>query len=437
MRNFLASKNNIALSAYITDKAPSAITTNGALTIIDNSEPSQHITGLVPNSYSIFLDNLFLASGYGFSSYAQFEKASYVISTYANAYSYILNELDILHNRSFTLEFDENSDNKIDEIYNTYGWLKEYKEIKIERAEDIANNYIISLDTIETSYIDEIYIEVFGGKNLQMQQSQDSRDLSFNYFEIGKNATVRINFVKDSNYGGDPILFHQTAPEIRLNVSGVDYSNVTDGLGETILLNAGGNAITNDSNKLYISRDYRSNTFANKDLSFVFKRHKDIIYQYTFKNLLKWRYRIIPFNTELVNIFNSLSSNFVYALDYYLYSDTSFSIDNVNLIQGGSLDAFLTFVESNLNNAIFLDDEMTIEFLGLGYTHNNAIYYMHDYFIVESGISNFDFYFNGIKNNHWSYFEFELNNGTKRYRLYQSPQRYIGKHTWTIKYNYE
>ena len=103
MKNFLANKHNVAVSAYITDLNPSQITTNGALTIIDNSDPQNHIQGLVPNSYSIFLDKLFLATGYGFSSYYNFERASYVVSTYANAYSYILHTLDELSKKTFNL----------------------------------------------------------------------------------------------------------------------------------------------------------------------------------------------------------------------------------------------------------------------------------------------------------------------------------------------
>jgi len=444
MRNFLANKNNVAVSAYITDKHPSAITTNGALTIIDNSEPSQNITGLVPNSYSIFLDNLFLASGYGFSSFEQFEKASYVVSSYANAYSYILNELDLLHNKSFTLEFDENSDNKIDEVYNTYGWLKEYKEIVIRQSENIANNYTISLNTVSTCYINKIYLEIIGGQNLEMQSSIDKKDLSFNYFEVGKQATVKINFVKENNTAGDSVLFYKTAPLTYLNVT---YLNIPDKNSEIIFSNIGdtdeelvnnNNKLINNSNRFYISRAFTCNEFENKDLSLIFTRHDDIIYNYTFKNILKWRYKILAFNTNKINIFTSLDINTIYALDNYPFSNTTIDIVSFeSLQQGSSSQYFFEFVENNLDNAIFLDDEMTIEFLGLGYNKGDTIYYMHDYIIVESGIVNFDFYFNGIKNNHWNYLEFEIENTTKKYRIYQSPQRYIGKHTWTIKYNYE
>ena len=145
MKNFLANKHNIAVSAYITDKNPSSITTNGALTIIDNSDPDQHIEGLVPNSYSIFLDNLFLASGYGFSSYNQFSDATYITNTYEGVISYIENEIDELRQKTFNLEYSY-SENKIDKIYNTYGWLKEYKEINIDRTNTYT--YTISLNTI-------------------------------------------------------------------------------------------------------------------------------------------------------------------------------------------------------------------------------------------------------------------------------------------------
>ena len=439
MRNFLANKNNVAVSAYITDKNPYAnpaqITTNGAITIIDNSDYSQNIDGLVPNTYSIFLDNLFLASGYGFSSYNNYEKASYIINTNEGAINWIVNEINDIHNQPFDLELDQNADKKINKIYNTYGWLKEYTEIKIEQP-NLDNNFkhIIKLNKQDTCFISEINVEVIGGKNLQMESSDDLNDLSFNYFEIGETATVHVNFIKGNNSVAEPSFFHETAPEIYLNVTNEDTKQ--------IILNS--DNIENNGNLLYFANNYSSDVFANKDLSLTFKRHDDIIYDYTFKNILKWRYKILPFHTERVNLFGGLDTSYIYALDYYNFSDVSFTINDVNnqsnsnsidSITPNTLSNLYKFINDNLNNSIYLDDEMGIEFSGFGYNKDGINNYIHDYFVIEKGVDDLEFYFNGIKNNHWNYFEFSLNN--KDYRLYQSPQRYIGKHTWTIKYNYE
>ena len=212
MKNFLALKDQIPFSAYITDKQPSAITTNGALTIIDNSTRSENIDNLVPYSYCIFLDQQFLASGYGFYSYEQYHDAAYIVNSYNGVYTYIMNELDILHHKRFKLEYTyETSENKIDKVYNTYGWLKEYKEIKISQDETDENTYIFKLNTVHKSYIGDITMSIIGG-----HESGGANRPGNNYFAIGETAQVKVTFTKDisSTNETNKKAFKDTAPEI-------------------------------------------------------------------------------------------------------------------------------------------------------------------------------------------------------------------------------
>ena len=61
---------------------------------------------------------------------------------------------------------------------------------------------------------------------------------------------------------------------------------------------------------------------------------------------------------------------------------------------------------------------------------------MHDYIVIDYNTDNLDFYFNNILNNGWKRILINLN-GQKIYKIFQSPKRYMGKHTWNIKYRNE
>ena len=418
MKNFLANKHNVAVSAYITDINPSQITTNGALTIIDNSEPSQHITGLVPNSYSIFLDKLFLASGYGFASYNHFSKASYMINTYEGVISYIENEIDELRKKTFDLEYTT-PEVKLDKIYNSYGWLKEYKEIEVERDEIEDNKFNISLNVVDTPYITNMKLEIIGGKDINGENNNNSTDLTYNYFDINSSAVVKFSFIKDSSL--DKSKYKETAPTIYFNDEEIDLDNTID-----------------DGNITYIKRTIEApNINQTKDITIVCKNGNDIIYSYTFINAIKWRYSVLPFNTEKVNGLAQMNLTTILGFDNHDFSDESFN-NTINDSQNTTLREIIGFTYANKDNMVYLDDETQIEYLGIGYRNPNDEeynnYFSHDYILVKFNSIKIDFYFNGIKNNNWNYIEFN-NDDNIKYRLYQSPKRYIGKHIWNIRYN--
>lgn len=432
MKDFLKNKHNVVVSTYITDKNPSSITTNGALTIIDNSDPDNNIQGLVPNSYSIFLDKLFLASGYGFSSYNQFETALYVISSYDSAYSYVLNKFNEINDKTFDLEYSyQDLENKFDKVYNTYGWLKEYKKINVIRKN--ANSYIISLTKVENNYINNTGLEIIGGENIYGQKytktgnllNDKENNLKYNYFDLSYSAEIKFWFKRNNSNNKLEVI--NNAPQLYINNELIDFEDTNDG---------------NDDIS-YIIRNLESpQTYKTQDITFICKRDDNIIYSYTFTNAIKWRYKILPFNTNTNNALKQLQLTTILALDNYNFNNTGFdsSIDDGNFI----LEDISSFIQNSLDNMIYLDDNTEIEFSGIGYQYDitndenkqTINYFPYDYILVQYNTIKNDFYFNGIKNNSWNYIEFDYGQlGT--YRLYQSPQRYIGKHTWTIKYNYE
>ena len=402
MKDFLIQKHNVAVSAYITDLSPAAITTNGALTIIDNSNPSQPISGLTPNSRSIFLDNIFLASGYGFISYNQFETASYIINSYSNAYEYILNELTALHTQSFNIEYSyQGTENSLDKEYNSYGWLKQYKKLSVERTNE--TTHTIKLEAVTSKYIDDISIDVIGVNEN-------------NYADVSQEVELLIKFHKDDNITPNS-KYLENAPNVYLNNTAISFDIDNENDSSLIVANVNMSA---------------PNTYDNKDLVISCKRNNELVYEHNF-GTIKWRYKIIPFNTSNVNVLLS-NLDLIKLLDTCKFSDTDFDITKI--LTDSNKSKFSSIINNYNDYAVYIDNDTEIEFTGEGYIVDNLHCFSYDYFIIKSDIVKFDFLFNGIKNNNWSFIEFSIN-GNDKYRLYQSPQKYIGTHTWTFNYRNE
>ena len=417
MKDFLLNKNQSNFSAYISDLNPTLITTNGALTIIDNSDPNHHIEGLVHNSYNIFLDNLFLASGYGFASYTDFSNAAYLVNTYSDSYRYILDQIENFKESTFDLKYSYNeTENELANIYNTYGCLTSYKYITIEKNNSLLNSYIINLNEYNTKYIDNIQFKL-------IDHEDDQGNIIFkndSFVEVGDSVILCYIFSK-YNQNGTLNEIIETSPQFVVNNELVDLSN-----GET-----------NDNNEIIIRSSLQKFRYHNEDINLICKRDNNIIYSYTYKNFIKWRYRIFAFNTPLLSILlNDIQLKNIYNIDKYNFDDSDFNINSNNSDFIQAYGAFIDFIVTNFDNySIFLDDQTNIEFLGDGYLYNDEWIYMHDYIVIQQNIDNIDFYFNNIMNNGWKRITIESNG--KIYKIFQSPQRYMGKHTWNIRYRNE
>ena len=62
---------------------------------------------------------------------------------------------------------------------------------------------------------------------------------------------------------------------------------------------------------------------------------------------------------------------------------------------------------------------------------------MYDFLVFTTNYQEVEFYFNGIRSKNWKCKERtvldENNNVTGTYYIWQSPQRYVGEHSWTIR----
>jgi len=392
MKDFLRQKHNVEVSAYITDLNPSQITTNGAFTIIDNSDPSNNIDGLPTNSYCLFLDDQFLASGYGFSSFSYYEKSTYIASTFSGIYSYIINELDNLHNNTITLNYSYNSYNIIDKEYSTYGWVKRYKKLEIERVDN--TKYDVKLTTVDCPYVNNIILNC----NINSEDDECTYIAPIDSNSIS-SVSVKLKLHKSAGNGDITAL----APEIIFNGEPIDLNNT----------------------EIIRNIERQNQTIFNKDLELICKRDNDVVYSYTFKNAIKWRYRMLPLNLES-NVDDNIKNN-LRNLNNHRFSDISDS-ESVK----SSVSYFITKFK---NDFIYLDDTNDIEFNGIQYQYNNLIESSYDYIIIEGENHDVDFYLNNIKTNNWSHILISDNN--KNYIIYQSPQKYIGVHTWKVCCKYE
>lgn len=412
MKDFLTRKDNVAVSAYITDYNPSQITTNGALTIIDNSDSS--IERLPSNSYSLFLDNLFLASGYGFSSYEEYNKGSYIANEYEGMYSYIINELNNLHNDSITINYT-NSDTQINKEYSTYGWLKSYMILHVDRKTN--TSYDMYFETVENSYVNHISLDC----------GNDSNAYVYKPIQNNTNVAPVSLILYKSNQNNESIIAY--APEIIFNDE-IVFNNE---------INLNDNEHIEDAGSYFkITRDieYHTNDPLNTDLKLICKRNNEVVYDYVFKDAIRWRYKILPFNTNNVKLVNSIDDiTCLDILNNYKFSDNNFRG------LGDAINYINSFITANIDKLIYLDNN-DIEFSGEGYIFNDLQCSSFDYFIIEGADHKLDFYLNGIKNNNWSHYTFtpensNESNSNESYTIYQSPQKYIGKHTWKICYRYE
>lgn len=427
MKDFFINKHNTNFSTYITDISPNLITTNGALTIIDNNYPNI-IDGLVPNTNNIFLDNIFIAGGYGFASIEDYKNASYLITTYNNSYIYLLNEINKINNLKFNLDYTyENTENILDKKYNKYGCITSYKYLSIYNSENNDNTYIISLNEKETRYIDNIDFKI-------IENEEDENNIIFNdnnYVEIGKTTTLCYLFTRYNNNGN--------IDELEKSSSDIYINDYKINLSEDFYDNENNLCLYN--NDLIYKSSLRFDKYHNENINLVCKRDSEIVYSYVFENFLKWRYTALPFNTKKLSILinNSFNENSnqlkdIYIFDRYNFNDINFDENSTEM--NYAINTVFNFVDNNYDNmSIFLDDETDIEFLGDGYVYDDDIVYMHDYIVVRLETNNypyFDFYLNNILNNGWN--DLLINYNNVQYKIFQSPQKYIGKHTWTIRY---
>ena len=294
--NFTTINNDSTISktyvtAYVSDKILTANDTpdkKGKLVIVDNTDENNPIIDLI-SKYGLFIDDIFIAGGYGFRTYEDAKNIIDSINGFNVVYENITNSINELNNKKFILEIGEQStdDTDLSPKYldiqkNKYGYITSYKYLDVEKVE--TTNIISNIDDNEITETITKYI-------ISVKEKSD-----INYIK-------EIKITSDNDY-----------VEIKENLSTGDFNvNVTI---DNNFLNNNHNIEYNDSLKVYLKSsknntiiipldiDPETNepindinrTFEKPELSYeddlilyIKDSNDTIVYSETFKGFLKWK----------------------------------------------------------------------------------------------------------------------------------------------------
>ena len=377
--------SNITSSTYFQSYISNEISeTVGALTIIDNT--NNNISNL-PDSYSLFIDDTFIATGYGATSYEDFSNMSYVISSYNQVFSYFDDEINKIYDHYVRITYSNNI--VLSKEINEYGFTTSYTVLKVNHtassreSNDFTNSYSINQETKACKHLSNVSFEY---DTTNSGETSCAVKLSYNIVS-GDEEEINNNI------------------ELRLLPAPTELSDNT--IYPT--MNFEGN-----SGNIALNFEISENKIID-DLTLQFVKNNNVIYSYTYKNLLKWptsSYTFPEIATDTANYFNNLNT---------------FNFRNSNLsdteIQSIIID--VDHIISNLTSTPIEEKELVITF-----TNSSPSY---DYIVLFKDYTlntNIEFFFNGIRSNNWRCISDVENN---RY-IWQSPQKYIGTHDWTIKF---
>lgn len=344
--------------------------TIGALTIIDNV--SQNKPNMVNNSYNLFVDDTFISGGYGFSSYEDYINGSYLSLSYSNITNEIYQTIDDVY--SYIPDLYINDDIYINHKRNSYGFITSYNKLSYEFNEDTCS-YTIKNTIISNNlkYLTNIITTI-------------NDELEFDECEISISYEANNDFDITNNDSNLKLVYLD--PDTKTPVQ-INTNNYVCHFESNI-----------DSNSISFNKDLT--------IQIVDNTTNEIYYNNTLKDYIKFKDIVyIKSDFEYDNNYNFRNSNFSSQANIFINS----------------------FKNPFENSAGF--QQLTINSKEFKFTTNsNQTNGNYDYFIVNHGIyeNKLEFYFNGIKINNWKSRSF----GENLY-IWQSPQKYIGNRTWTVK----
>ena len=381
MNNNLLRLNQVNVSTYLTDLKPGVgeLNTQGALIVLDNTG-DPNIQNLISSPYGFFIDDVFIAGGYGFSSleeYKNFSKAINKISD-ISAYTYYLgNKID---QQEFTFKFTYSNDSNImSPEYNTYGFICGYKFFKLSYTN---NSYILNLSNqVNINYLNRIEINPITTTDLDFEDN---------------SSNGRFEYQVNLNYNNGSV--------------DINYNN-----GIKIYTN--NELVTESGQTFYITRP--SGKYL-ADINIDIKNSRgDLIYTYNMPNIAKWVGKLSYNPNKILN--NSTNYNIYEGSNYINFRDTSFDWNTSNTLVSGQLQTLLDLIDNCKSKKYYFEFEKEIEILFSA--GDNPLY---DYIVINKPYK-IEFSFNGIKSYNWN-----MKKHGEDY-IYQSPQKYIGKHTWVLK----
>jgi len=414
MNTHLQSLNNSYVFAYIINYRPlQQLTDTGTMTIVDNSEST---INLFPSEYGFFIDNIFIAGGYGFRTNEELRNTMSVISNFDNFKEELHNTLENLSSKKTLFSFkgttissingEVQNQNILSPEYNTYNFITSYKYLKLtgENVEDSMDyRYTLSMNLQEDiRYIDDISI------SNNNQDEADSIEINANNSVNIDKFNIRLDILQNTS---NNIIKYNS--DIKLYL----YSKIGENYKQQEI------ELTNTQNTTkYIEFEKPENSFTD-DLILELRKpgenpgDENIIYSYSIPNLLKWEDKFVIFPTNDENIDE-------------MYNVYNFRDTNTDLSDPECYNIYLTLISNNFveEKYISLNNNDIIE---LEFSSNTPSY---DYIIFRNNYSNIEFYFNGLQSKNWEVKRIQRADEHYFY-IWQSPQKYVGHHTWKIKIN--
>ena len=416
MDNYLKSLHQSYVFAYILDyQPPKTLVDHGVMTIVDNND--NKISYLL-SYYGFYIDNVFIAGGHGFRNFEDIQKAKDIIDNFDNIQDEISENFTKLYNKKTVFEFNgtetfQNGDHPVDlnilsPEYNSYNYITSYKYFKVDEIDNVPNpldyKYTLSIHTQnDLRYIENINIEPNNGDNQSIDVENINATNTQKYkVKLTINQNTSSNIIQENEdlklYLYSRISEERKNDEIKYNT---EASN--------IVLSYEFNKPINSFDDDLILELRKSSAEPNEE---------NVVYSYIIHNFLKWQDKFTMYPISGDNILENINN--------YNFRDTN---TDLNSTSTDINTTFKTLVNNIFQNSRLINVDTSNE-IELEFSSNTPVY---DYLIFRNQYTNIEFYFNGLQSHNWVCESIDIN--SKTYYIRQSPQKYVGNHTWKIKIN--
>lgn len=427
-KNFKSIVNNTVkntdVSAHIYDHTTingntNNIDTKGSIVIVDNTADTKISNFL--SKYALYIDNVFIAGGYGFANLEDVQNVLEQISSLGENYESLNRSVnELLDKQGFVLNFSNNADN-IDNnnsnifypTYNKLGYITSYRYFSIEKDQSSnVDKYTLKLNQKSNlTYVDSINLYY----NDEYVIMPDSDQENINKFNLHLYISCRVTDIK-LTYNNDIRIVVKTSqnefiitPSENWNVNTYDleFEKPIDKFMDDL------NIYTihgTELQEIYTNEESEEHEF---EYNFNVFNVNEYLYRRTYKNFLKWKDKFYYGTNSDLNSYN--------------FKNTGFEPNNNSDIRQFAIDLENDEENSHIKYINEYDEEINVVFDNLEEASYDYLIFKKDY---DEDLEKIEFYFNGIRSRNWIKKLLVIDN--INYYIWQSPQQYFGNHIWKI-----
>lgn len=427
-KNFKSIVNNTVkntdVSAHIYDHTTingntNNIDTKGSIVIVDNTADTKISNFL--SKYALYIDNVFIAGGYGFANLEDVQNVLEQISSLGENYESLNRSVnELLDKQGFVLEFSNNADN-IDNnnsnifypTYNKLGYITSYRYFSIEKDQSSnVDKYTLKLNQKSNlTYVDSINLYY----NDEYVIMPDSDQENIDKFNLHLSVSCRVTDIKLTYNNDIRIVVKTSQNEFIINPSENWNVNTYDLEFEKPI-----DKFMDDLNIYTIHGTELQEIYANEEseeyefeYNFNVFNVNEYLYRRTYKNFLKWKDKFYYGTNSDLNSYN--------------FRNTGFEPNNNSDIRQFTIDLENDEENSHIKYINEYDEEINVVFDNLEEASYDYLIFKKDY---DKDLEKIEFYFNGIRSRNWVKKLLVIDN--INYYIWQSPQQYFGNHIWKI-----